>query len=286
MRILVAVFTACLLAAPPAAPAAPPAPPIAPAPPAAASANAANVKDIVLKMKNTLEPTKGLRKVIITTKTGGESVQWSAAQASTVTADGKRMVLVLVDPPDLKGTAVLVSEVKQQAAPMWVYVPALRRVRKLVGPDAYEHFLGTDFTFADLGFVRLNSKYKLLGEEAKGDHPSYKIEETRPQDHSFYSRIVVWVAKDTHVPVQRDYYDVAGNLWKTETIDSTIVDGVPTALHVVMKDVQTSETTELDISAVRYDEKVPDALFDPAQLRNASTSPVWSAVGVPGAPGK
>ena len=276
MRILTAVFIACLLAAPSAAPAAPP----------AATAKPANVNDIVTKMKNTLEPTKGLRKVIITTKTDGETIQWSAAQASTVAADGKRMVLVLLDPPDIKGTAVLVSETKQRAAPMWVYVPMIRRVRKLVGPDAYEHFLGTDFTFADLGFVRLNSKYKLLGEEEKGGHPTYKIEETRPQDNFVYSRIVVWVTKDTYVPVQRDYYDVAGNLWKSETIDSTLVDGIPTALHVVMKDVQSSETTELDISAVRYDEKVPDSLFDPTQLRNASTSPVWSAVGVPGAAGK
>ena len=276
MRILVAVFTACLLAAPPAAHAAPP----------AAPAKSANVNDIVKKMKNTLEPTKGLRKVIITTKTGGESIQFSAAQASTVAADGKRMVLVLLDPPDIRGTAVLVSETTQRAAPMWVYVPMIRRVRKLVGPDAYEHFLGTDFTFADLGFVRLNSTYKLLGEEEKGGGPAYKIEETRPQDQFAYSRIVVWVTKDTYVPVQRDYYDVAGNLWKTETIDSTIVDGVPTALHVVMKDVQSNETTELDISAVRYDAKVPDALFDPLELRNASSSPVWSAVGVPGATSK
>jgi hypothetical protein len=275
MRILVAVLTACLLAAPLSAPAAP-----------AAPAKLTNVNDIVVKMKNTTEPTKGLRKVIITTKTDGESIQWSAAQASSATADGKRMLLVLLDPPDLKGTAVLVAEAKERPAPMWVYVPMIRRVRKLVGPDAYEHFLGTDFTFADLGFVRLTSKYKLLGEEDKAGRPAYKIEETRPQDQFAYSRIIVWVAQDTYVPLQRDYYDVAGNLWKTETIESTVVDGVPTALHVVMKDVQSNETTELEISAVHYSEKVPDALFDPTQLRDASTSPVWSAVGVPGGTNK
>ena len=274
MRILLAVFTACLLAAPSAAPAAPPAAPPKPA----------NVNDIVMKMKNTLEPSKGLRKVLITTKTDGERVQWSAAQASSTTPNGKRMVIVLLDPPDLKGTAVMVSEAQQQS--VWAYVPGIRRVRKLVGPDAYEHFLGTDFTFADFGFVRLNSKYKLLGEEQKGGHPTYKIEETRPQDHFYYSRIIIWVTKDSHIPVQRDYYDVAGNLWKTETIDSTIVDGVPTALHVTMTDVQSKGSTELDISAVRYDESIPDALFDPDRLPNAGSSPVWASVGAAPAAGK
>ena len=273
MRMLVTLFTACLLAAPPAAP-------------AAAAAKSANVNDIVRQMKSTLEPAKGLRKVLITINAAGETIRWSAAQASSTTADGKRMVIVLLDPPDLKGTAVMVAEAQQQSAPVWAYVPVIRRVRKLVGPDAYEHFLGTDFTFADFGFVRLNSQYKLLGEEQKGGHSTYKIEETRPQDHFYYSRIIVWVTKDTHVPVQRDYYDVSGSLWKTETIDSTIVDGVPTALHVTMKDVQSNESTELDISAVRYDEKIPDALFDPDQLPNAGSSPVWASIGAAGGAGK
>ena len=105
----------------------------------------------------------------------------------------------------------------------------------------------------------------------------YKIEETVPKERAYYSRVLTWVSKDSKLPLQRDYYDVAGKLWKTETFEEEKIDGVPTAIRIQMKDVQGKSTTELRVTDVRYNVDVPDALFDPLKLSTAANSPVWQS---------
>jgi outer membrane lipoprotein-sorting protein len=243
--------------------------------------------DIVKKMKEAFEPVRpSTRKVVISATSGGETVQWVAYQARKQLPDGKRMLMVLIQPADLSGNAYVVSEPKDKPSAVWMWVPFLRRIREFTTVDAYEHFMGTDFTFADLGFVRLHPQYKLLGEEAHGGKQTYKIEETVPKERAYYSRVVTWVDKGTLLPVQRDYYDVAGALWKTETFEVTTIDGVPTPIRITMKDLQGKTSTEQQISNVAYDVNIPDETFDPMKLPVAANSPLWQPAGGQAAVGK
>jgi hypothetical protein len=91
---------------------------------------------------------------------------------------------------------------------------------------------------------------------------------------------VLWIGEGTMLPLERDYYDPAGMLWKTETFDSvTTIDGVPTILHVQMKDLEGKTSTDLNVSSVKYDVEVPDSVFDPGQLPALADSPIWKAGG-------
>jgi hypothetical protein len=235
--------------------------------------------DVVRKMKEVFEPARpSIRKVEITTTSDRETVHWVARQAMKQFPDGKRMVMVLMEPDDVKGNAYIIWEPKEKPSAVWTYMPFLRRVRELVNVDAYEHFLGTDFTYADLGFVRLHPQYRLLGEEEHGGRETYKIEESVPKERAYYSRVITWVTKDSMLPVQRDYYDVAGILWKTETFETETIDGVPTAIRIQMKDLQEKSTTKLRVSDVRYDVDVPDALFDPLKLPTVTSAPIWQNI--------
>jgi outer membrane lipoprotein-sorting protein len=234
------------------------------------------VMDIVKKMKEVFEPVRpSIRKVEITMNDKGEALHWVARQAMKQFPDGKRMVMVLTEPDEVKGNAYMIWEPTDKPSAVWTYMPFLRRVRELMNVDAYEHFLGTDFTYADLGFVRLHPQYRLLGEEDHGGKKTYKIEETVPKERAYYSRVVTWVSTDSMLPVQRDYYDVAGTLWKTERFEEEMIDGVPTAIRIQMKDLQGKTNTEIRVSDVRYNVEVPDALFDPLKLSTAANAPVW-----------
>ena len=234
------------------------------------------VMDIVTKMKAALEPARpNIRKIDVTFTSEGETVTSVAREAYRQSADGKKLVMVFVEPPDIKGNAYLMSEPKGKPSALWMYMPFLRRIRELTPVDAYEHFLGTDFSYADLGFVRLNPNYRLVGEEDHGGKKTYKIEESSTKERAYYSRVVTWVAKDSMLPVQRDYYDVAGQLWKTETFEIETIDGTPTPIHIQMKDLENKSSTDLRISAVSYDVKLPDDLFDPLKLPAAADSPAW-----------
>jgi hypothetical protein len=96
--------------------------------------------------------------------------------------------------------------------------------------------------------------------------------------HYYYSRIVSWVAKDTMLPVRRDYYDVANELWKTQLYqDVTVIDGVPTVLRLRMEDKLQNTSSELRVSEVRYDTAISDELFDPLKLPEASKHPLWAS---------
>jgi len=236
------------------------------------------VMDVVQKMKDVFEPVRpSTRQVAISMTAGGETNHWVARQAMKQFPDGKRMLMVMVEPNEVKGNAFVIWEPKDKPSAIWTYLPFLRRVRELLGVDAYEHFLGTDFTYADLGFVRLHPHYRLLGEEDHGGKKTYQIEESVPTERAYYSRVITWVSQDSMLPVQRDYYDVAGNLWKTETFEEAVIDGVPTPIRIQMKDLQGKSSTEIRVSDVRYDVEVPDALFDPLALPMAAGSPVWQS---------
>ncbi len=184
----------------------------------------------------------------------------------------------MLGPDDVKGVGLLIREPSDHPDEQWMYLPMVRRVRKIVPVGAYESFLGTDFTLADLGFVNLPArKFSRLGEETVAEKPAYKVQEVLTGQPYYYSRVVSWVAKDTMLPLRRDYYDVANQLWRTQLYqDVAVVDGVPTVRGIRMDDRFQDTNSELRVSEVRYDAAIPDELFDPQKLPEASKHPLWA----------
>jgi outer membrane lipoprotein-sorting protein len=247
-----------------------------------------DVMTVVKQMKEVLEPTGSrMQKVVISTTTPtGEKTQWVAGQARKQFADGKRTLLVMLEPADVRGNTLLISERQGQPDVMWWYATALRRVRALVPVEAYQRFLDTDFTYADLEFVPLQGTYSLLGEEEHAGVRAYKVEIV-PQEPWYYSRIITWVAADSMLPLQRDFYDQAGRLWRSEFFEEiTVIDGVPTPLQIRMQDVQQGTSTELKVSEVRTDVALPDEFFDPKQLPQVEDARLWQGYGSQVAAGK
>ncbi len=247
---------------------------------AALAAAAPDAATILRQMKATLEPERpSVRTVVLDMRSeDGSTTEWTARQARKKVGESNRILTVILEPDDVKGVAFLIWERKDKPDEQWIYLPTVRRVRKLVPVSAYESFLGTDFTFADLGFVNLRDrKFSLLGEETFNNVPAYKVQENLAGPVFYYSRIVTWVAKDSKLPLRRDYYDAANQLWKTELYqDSAIINGVPTVLQIRMEDKQQNTSTELRVSEVQYDAGIPDDLFDPQQLPKVSKHPLWA----------
>ncbi len=244
-------------------------------------------KTLVKQMKQAFEPTRpSTRKVVVSVSDMGQTIQFEGRVARKQLADGKRQVIVMTAPLDVRGTAILISEPKDpsQASVMWLYAPVIRRVRKLLPIDAYDHFLDTDFTYADLGYVRLHDRYKYLGTADVGGVKAYKVDEKIPQEEWYYSHVVTYIAESHKLPLKREYYDPAGALWKIEAFDRiTDIDGIPTVLHAGMKDVQAGTGTDLTVSEVRYDVDVPDAIFDPMKLGQLADHPLWQPAAAPAA---
>jgi hypothetical protein len=240
-----------------------------------------DVGDLVRVMRTVLEPSRpSVRKMAITISAeSGEATKWVAGQARKPSPDGDRILVAILAPADQKGAAYLLREVPNQANDEeWVYLPVVRRVRKILPLESFRSFLDSDFTLWDLGLVDVRATYTFLREETRDDVHAYVIQEVPlgALRTWYYSRVVTWLAADSSLPLERDFHDPAGVLWKVETFQQvTTVNGVPTPLALRMEDRQSGGSTDIVVSDVRYDVDLPDALFDPAHLRDAAASPLW-----------
>lgn len=251
-----------------------------------AAAQAPDPKALVGQMKAALEPAKSSARVATLTVTGdGSSNQVVLGQARGTAGGGKQILTVVLAPADLRGTAYLVKEEPaSDNDKLWIWIPAIGRVRTVVSPEAYSAFLNSDYTYSDLGFVSLRPTYKSVKEETVGGAKAYVIDGEPPQKW-YYTRIVSTIAAATSLPIERKFYDPANQLWKVETFAKVaVIDGVPTVMTTKIDDIQSKNSSTLNVTDVRYDVEIPAGLLEPMGLPKAASSPLWSSL--KGAPGK
>ncbi|MEW6994412.1 outer membrane lipoprotein-sorting protein [Colwelliaceae bacterium MEBiC 14330] len=145
----------------------------------------------------------------------------------------RKTYIEFISPKDVKGTRILTLEKEDinQEQDRWLYVPALRKTRRIANSDIGESFVGTDFTYEDMeindGIVGTNNhSYKLIREEDREDalgviKPCWVIEaipvtEKRISDSS-YSKRIIWIEKEYYTAIQEDYYNKDGEHFKTRT---------------------------------------------------------------------
>ena len=239
------------------------------------------VKTIVTQMKRGLQgPDNAVRimdlKVI---SNGSPAVTWKLVQANG-NANGAHWILtVVLAPPDARGIAFLDKEETSSTSTVkYAYLPATRRVIEFTPVEGYEAFFATDFSYQDLGFVLLGGGgEKLVGTETRDGKKVYKLED-HPINHPYYSKVISYIATDSLMPVERDFYDRAGKLFKTELCTIETVDGVPTITKIVMKNVQSGNSSEIDVIKVIQNKQIPADIFEPKNLLHIADHPFWKTV--------
>jgi outer membrane lipoprotein-sorting protein len=242
-----------------------------------AAAEAPDGATIASRMQAALQPARpSVRQLAIEVSAQhGENARWTAGQARKWINGRSQMVTVMLAPQDVQGISFLVLESSDGDHTIHMYLPSLRRTRMLTGVSAYEAFLGSDFTYADLGFESIRATYTLLGTGTLNGVEAYQLQ-VIPANTWYYQRIVARVNSKTMLPIDLTYYGPDNERWKVERVEQvTTIDGVATPLRFVMKDEATGGETAIVVSGVRYDAEIPDSLFDPTMLPEALSSPVW-----------
>lgn len=120
-----------------------------------------------------------------------------------------------VDPPDIRGTVMLTWEQSYGADEQWLYIPSLKRTKKINAENKSGSFLGTEFAWEDISTSELSKyDYRYLGEGEEGK--TWKVERIPVYKFSGYSRQVTWVDKTNYQTIKVNYYDKKGDLLKTE----------------------------------------------------------------------
>lgn len=192
--------------------------------------------------------------------------------------EDKRTVLFYSDPSTVRGTGFLTFDYADPSVDddQWLYLPALRKVRRISASDRGDYFLGTDFTYEE---IKKEQKVEIAdytferGEDSEVDGFSVITVESTPINEDVakdlgYSRIVSRIDPTIWMSRQSDYYDLNGNHLKTIHIEEVeTIDGIITVTQLHVVNHKTSHQTRLRTHDVDYEEAVDDRIFTQANLK-------------------
>lgn len=186
-------------------------------------------------------------------------------------ADGglTRTIATFLAPPDVAGTKFLLIENRGRDDDRYLYLPQLRRVRRVAGSEKNQSFMGSDFTYADLeGRDVEMATYATKGEEAVGGKPCHVIDaRPRPEADSPYTRVRLWIRKADAVGLKTEFYGRDGALVKKlavhriETVDGRIV-----ITESRMESLGKGHATTFLVDKITFRDDIPADEFTPQKL--------------------
>jgi len=165
------------------------------------------------------DSTANLR-MILRNRQGQVSERVLRVRTLEVPAGGTKSLCIFDSPADVKGTILLTHMHKLEQDDQWLFLPALKRIKRIAAQNKSGSFMGSEFSYEDIATQALEKySYKWLRDES-WDGQECCILERRPTDkeNSGYTRQIVWLDKAQYRMLKVDYYDRKGSLLKTLTL--------------------------------------------------------------------
>jgi hypothetical protein len=204
----------------------------------------------------------------------GESKQRKVARLTlTNQQDLSKILIRFLAPRDVENTGLLTWEAKDGNDDQWYYLPAVRRTKRIASSGKKNKFAGTDFAFEDLRPENLAAHtYKLAGAETLDGQECFVIEALPANEkeaaESGYSKRRLWIRKDIHYTVKREFYNKKDQVEKVQT-DRNLVNvkgSIWRANEIEMHDVQAGTKTIVTIEARAVEKGLRDSQFTEAEL--------------------
>ncbi len=181
-----------------------------------------------------------------------------------------KMLLTTDFPPDSRGISFLIWDYSKEnkTDDLWLYLPALRMVRRISAQDQNDAFLGSDLTFGDMGQRRLDEDdHKLLREEGYLGTQTYVVESVPKEKESIYSKKVSWISKDNWTVLKIDYYDRNAKLLKKQMIEWQSLDNFSVWKKTEVINVQNGHKTIFEVSDLHVNGGLQDEDFTERSLK-------------------
>ena len=185
-------------------------------------------------------------------------------------ATDNQRIIRFSSPADVKGTSILLIEHSAADDDMWIYLPALKKVRRLVSSNKKDSFVGSDFSYGDIiGYAVGEWHHTLTGEETVTGESCYVVESVpgtgKVRDDTGYSKRRTWVSKTRFVTLRTEIWDTEGQKLKEEEFGDFVNVDPAQGKWVFMKgsarNFQTGHTTDVAFSDYHLDRNVPQTLF-------------------------
>jgi outer membrane lipoprotein-sorting protein len=184
--------------------------------------------------------------------------------------DGDKSMIVFDKPRDVKGTALLTYTHVLEPDDQWLYLPALKRVKRISSNNKSGPFMGSEFAYEDFTSQEVAKyKYKWLRDEPCGELTCFVVERIPQYENSGYTRETTWVDQ-TEYRIQRvDFYDRKDSLLKTLRLEDyrQYLDKYWRAHDLSMENHQTGKTTRLSWSDYEFRVGLEESDFTKDRLK-------------------
>jgi hypothetical protein len=181
--------------------------------------------------------------------------------------DAVRTLIEVESPPEGEGTVYEIVARRGEPLERWVWLPAVRRLRRISGVQRTDHFLGTEFSYEDLGLALASERGdgSVRRVQAGGDGGTIELES--PSYH-YYSRVVTRLDPKTGLPTRVVFYDRAGDPFREQRFEQVRrIDGQPFPTRIVVEDRLTGARSVLTFDSVRFGVEVPLERFTASEIR-------------------
>jgi outer membrane lipoprotein-sorting protein len=156
-------------------------------------------------------------KMILEDKSGNQNVRVVRNEAIEVDGDGDKSLIIFDTPKDIEGTVLLSFSHKVGDDDQWLYLPSLKRVKRISSSNKSGPFMGSDFAYEDMSSQEIEKyHYRFLRQETLSNTDTLVVERVPAYQDSGYSKQLVWIEAERYIPLQIEYYDRKNSLLKTQ----------------------------------------------------------------------
>jgi len=180
--------------------------------------------------------------------------------------DLSRTLTVFKAPASVENTRFLTIENKDRNDDQWIYLPTLRKMRRIAAGERSGSFMGSDFSYADMESRNIDEyNHTLLREESVEGTPCWVVESAPLSgiDSGGYSRTITFVDQERHVPLKVEYYDEKTDdllkVMKNSAFER--IDGIWTPMRITMTTVDSGHRTIMEINQIKQNISIDPGYF-------------------------
>ena len=179
--------------------------------------------------------------------------------------DVEKKIMFFVTPADVKNTSFMNWSYDKEGKDddQWIYLPALKKTKRISSDSKGDYFMGSDFTYDDLGDRKpSDDKHRLLRKEKLDGEECYVVESIPYDENYMYSKTITWVIKDKWIGSKKEFYDEDGELLKILRVkDSQKIDGFWIIVDTEMDNVQKKHRTVMELRNIKIDTGISNSKF-------------------------
>lgn len=190
----------------------------------------------------------------------------------------EKKLIRFLDPADVKGTGFLTYDYKDKDDEKWIYMPALRKTRRIVSSENAKSFMGSEFSYADMSLPTVEDfNYKFLSEKQVHGELCYVLEiipkDKRIANENGFSQKISYISKKNFLLWKVEYYNLAGEKEKEMTITDAIE--VDKKNHkfkykeMIMSNLKNGRKSVSKIEQIKFNNSIPDDTFTTRSLQKS-----------------